>query len=140
MTEKQCITHLGTGTVKDIPDLSSGGLPAISTASGGFEFDLFLQSGSEYDFLISRGMRDCTTGSGMTTQVSSNCTASGPSSSSARDGLLSAADTMGTSMDGESAMLVVVALLVVCDSDQEGGRGGRGAKRQERARTMGQAI
>ena len=119
---KEYGTHLGSGTVNDTPDLSSG-LPAISTvSSGGFELDLFLQSGSEYDFLTSRGMRDCTTGSGMTTQVSSNCTAGVLASSSVVIAALIAVDTMGTSTD-ENTIAVLVALLVVRDSEQGRGTG-----------------
>ena len=100
------MTHLGTGTVKDTPDLSSG-LPAISTASARrrFELERLLQSGREYDFLMSRGILDCTTGSGMRTQVSSKCTPGALSSSRTADEGME--DSVGSSTDGEQAMVDV---------------------------------
>ena len=64
-------TDLGSGTVNDTPD--SGLVDSGTSVSdvGGFELDRLRQSGSEYDFLMSLGMRDWTTGSGMRTQMSS---------------------------------------------------------------------
>lgn len=79
-------TDLGIGTVINTPGLSSGLEGSVpSTSDGGFEFDLRRQRGSEYDFLMSRGILDWTTGSGMRTQMSSKCTAGLLSSSKTVD-------------------------------------------------------
>jgi hypothetical protein len=71
--------NLGIATVMVTPPVSLGGLEGVGTSSSGspegcWELDLFFQSGREYDFLTMRGLRDCTTGSGITTQESSKCT------------------------------------------------------------------
>lgn len=72
---QRATTDLGTGTVITTP-FSSGGLAdtAPSKSELTLEFDRFLQSGREYDFLTRRGMRDWLIGSGMRTQLSSKWT------------------------------------------------------------------
>ena len=99
--------NLGIATVMVTP-LSLGGLEGTGASSsvspeGCCELDLFRQSGREYDFLTRRGMRDCATGSGITTQESSKWTWAWQSGSQACDE--SVVDIVA---DGEEEMVVVV--------------------------------
>ncbi len=107
-------TDLGTDTVIIMP-LSSVGLagPSPSDISGAeLEFDLFLQIGREYDFLTSRGMRDCTTGSGMSTHVSSKCTRPPP-------GLLKTPSSTATWVSEGIVKVAVEDVMVVVEEAED---------------------
>ena len=78
---------------------------------------------------MSRGILDCATGSGITTQVSSNWTMAGRSSSSSKT--RAAVWRMGISSDGEQDMVVVVVGVGKEEERAVGGHEAGGREQQD---------